>query len=108
MSVAEITKDVKSNGRAIYVRGDVLEIDTLQEAKETIRSQFGDVDILINAAGGNHPSATTSADLSFFDLPLDAAQPIGGAITVEPRTIGTGHRIVFQFSAPPAAPVCPR
>ena len=75
-SVAEITKDVKNNGRAIYVRGDVLEIDTLQEAKETILSQFGDVDILINAAGGNHPSATTSAHLSFFDLPLDALRHI--------------------------------
>jgi len=75
-AVAEITKVVKSNGHAIYVRGDVLEIDTLQEAKETTRSQFGDVDILINAAGGNHPSAMTSADLSFFDLPLDALRHI--------------------------------
>ena len=76
-SVAEITKGVKSNGRAIYVRGNVLEIDTLQEAKETIRLQFGDVDILINAAGGNHPSAMTSADLPFFDLPLDALRHVG-------------------------------
>ena len=75
-SVAEITKDVKGNGRAIYVRGDVLEMDTLQEAKETILSQFGHVDTLINAAGGNHPSAMTSADLSFFDLPIDALRHI--------------------------------
>jgi NAD(P)-dependent dehydrogenase (short-subunit alcohol dehydrogenase family) len=76
-SIAEITKDVKSHGSAIYVQGDVLAIDTLQQAKETIHSQFGDVDILINAAGGNHPSATTSADLSFFDLPLDALRHVG-------------------------------
>jgi NAD(P)-dependent dehydrogenase (short-subunit alcohol dehydrogenase family) len=75
-SVAEITKDVKSNGRAIHVRGDVLDIGILQEAKETILSQFGDVDILINAAGGNHSSAMTSADLSFFDLPLNAIRHI--------------------------------
>jgi NAD(P)-dependent dehydrogenase (short-subunit alcohol dehydrogenase family) len=27
---------------------------------------------LINAAGGNKPQATTSQDLSFFDLPIDA------------------------------------
>src|SRR5215212_929432 len=74
--IAEITKTVKSNGRAIYVRGDVLDLNMLQEAKETIRLQFGDVDILINAAGGNHPSAMTSADLSFFDLPLDALRHI--------------------------------
>ena len=75
-SVAEITKDLKGSGRAIYVRSDVLEIDTLQEAKETIRSQFGDVDILINAAGGNHPQAATSPELTFFDLPLDALRYI--------------------------------
>jgi len=75
-SIAEITKAVKSHGRAIYIQGDVLAIDTLQHAKEIIRSQFGDVDILINAAGGNHPQATTSPDLSFFDLPLDALRYI--------------------------------
>jgi len=75
-SIAEITKDVKSNGHAVYLLGDVLAIDTLQEANETIRSQFGSVDLLINAAGGNHPSATTSADLSFFDLPFDALRHI--------------------------------
>ena len=75
-SIAEITKDVKSRGRTRYIQGDVLAIDTLQQAKETIHSQFGDVDILINAAGGNHPKATTSPDLSFFDLPLDALRYI--------------------------------
>ena len=75
-SIAEIAKDVKSNGRAIYIQGDVLAIDTLQQAKETIYSQFGDVDILINAAGGNHSQAITSPDLSFFDLPLDALRYI--------------------------------
>ena len=75
-SIAEIVKAVKGSGSAIYVRGDVLDLNILQEANETIRAQFGEVDILINAAGGNHPSAMTSADLSFFDLPLDALRHI--------------------------------
>src|SRR5215213_51147 len=75
-SIAEITRDIKSNGRLVYVPGNVLEIETLNRANQTIRSQFGDVDILINAAGGNHPSSTTKADLSFFDLPLDALRHI--------------------------------
>src|SRR5512141_2056308 len=64
-------------GRALSVFGDVLKTDTLQQAHETIRTELGAVDILINAAGGNHPSATTSADLSFFDLPLDALHQVG-------------------------------
>jgi NAD(P)-dependent dehydrogenase (short-subunit alcohol dehydrogenase family) len=58
-------------GRAVRVYGDVLNVETLQQANETLRAEFGPVRILINAAGGNHPSATTSAELSFFDLPLD-------------------------------------
>ena len=33
-----------------------------------------------------------------FDLTIDNAAAIGGAVTVEPRAIGAGHRIVFQFS----------
>lgn len=75
-SVTEINNNVKSTGHAIYIQGDVLDIQTLQQANESIRSEFGNVDILINAAGGNHPSATTSADLSFFDLPLDAVRHV--------------------------------
>ena len=59
-------------GCAVVVYANVLERDTLVRAEETIRTELGDVDSLINAAGGNNPKATTSADLSFFDLPEDA------------------------------------
>ena len=64
-------------GRAARVFGNVLDVETLQQAHETIKAEFGNVDILINAAGGNHPSATTKPDLSFFDLPLDALRHVG-------------------------------
>ena len=76
-SVAEYRKQMKSKGQVLCVRGDVLNAETLLEANETIEAEFGAVDVLINAAGGNHPSATTSADLSFFDLPLDALRHVG-------------------------------
>jgi len=59
-------------GCAVVVYGDVLKRDTLIEAGKAVREEFGPVDMLINAAGGNSPKATTSADLSFFDLPEDA------------------------------------
>jgi len=64
-------------GRGVRVFGDVLKPETLHQANETIQAEFGAVDILINGAGGNHPSATTKPDLSFFDLPLDALQHVG-------------------------------
>ena len=76
-AIKEINSQITGNGRVVYVHGDVLSTETLQQANETVHSQFGHVDILINAAGGNHPSATTSADLSFFDLPLDALHHVG-------------------------------
>lgn len=61
-----------SAGRAVVVYADVLKPDTLQTALETVVKEFGRVDALINAAGGNQPGATTAPDRSFFDLPPDA------------------------------------
>jgi NAD(P)-dependent dehydrogenase (short-subunit alcohol dehydrogenase family) len=74
--VAAWSQGLTSQGRVLCVPGDVLAIDTLQHANQTIQAEFGQVDILINAAGGNHPAATTSSDLSFFDLPLDALRHV--------------------------------
>ena len=58
-------------GRSAVVYGDVLKPETLVAAEASVRAQFGPVDTLINAAGGNSPGGTTSADVSFFDLPPD-------------------------------------
>ncbi|MGB3561882.1 MAG: SDR family oxidoreductase [Thermoanaerobaculia bacterium] len=73
-SLAErlISRVESQPGRAIIVYGDALEPETLIAAEEKIRTELGPVDMLINAAGGNKPDATTSADLSFFDLPEEA------------------------------------
>jgi NAD(P)-dependent dehydrogenase (short-subunit alcohol dehydrogenase family) len=66
----EMMEGVK--GRAAVVYADVLEMGTLVRAAETIRQELGNVYALVNAAGGNRPQATTSADLQFFDLPINA------------------------------------
>jgi NAD(P)-dependent dehydrogenase (short-subunit alcohol dehydrogenase family) len=58
--------------RVEVVHGDVLNRETLTSAAEIINGRFGSIYGLINAAGGNRPTATTSAETSFFDLPEDA------------------------------------
>jgi NAD(P)-dependent dehydrogenase (short-subunit alcohol dehydrogenase family) len=61
-------------GEAMAVGANVLDLDSLQQAKQIVMDRFARVDILINGAGGNKAAATTSPDLSFFDLPPDALQ----------------------------------
>jgi NAD(P)-dependent dehydrogenase (short-subunit alcohol dehydrogenase family) len=59
---------------AIGVATNVLQRESIEAAAIKVTQAFGPVDILINGAGGNKPDATTSLDLSFFDIPPDAAQ----------------------------------
>jgi len=63
-------------GCAIVIYADVLNRDTLLQAREHALAEFGRVDILINAAGGNSDQATTSSERSFFDLPEGALQAV--------------------------------
>jgi NAD(P)-dependent dehydrogenase (short-subunit alcohol dehydrogenase family) len=65
--------EIRSDGyQAVGIGCNVLEKESLQAAAEKIVLEFGGVDILINGAGGNKAQATTSMDISFFDLPSDA------------------------------------
>ncbi len=59
-------------GQAVVLQGNVLEPDSLEETARQVIEAFGQIDCLINGAGGNNPSATTGPDQSFFELPADA------------------------------------
>ena len=69
---------------------DVLDPDSLARAADQTAS-LGGLDILVNGAGGNQKAATTSPDVSFFDLPSDALKRVvdlnlfGGAILPSQR-----------------------
>ncbi len=59
-------------GQAAAFEGNVLDQESLRRAAEAIGRKFGNIHGMVNAAGGNKPQATTSPDLSYFDLPTDA------------------------------------
>jgi len=75
MAAQKVADQIKSNkGRAIAIKCDVLDKKSLERAREKINSKLGRIDVLINGAGGNKKEATTSPDLSFFDLPSEAVR----------------------------------
>lgn len=69
-----------NGGTAIGIKTDVLNKESIEAAKAEIHDKFGMVHILLNGAGGNHPSGTTTKDYyepgdedlegvkTFFDL----------------------------------------
>lgn len=65
---------VKSGGSAMAMRADVLSKASLEQLCERTLEEFGKVDMLINGAGGAKKAATTSSELSFFDLPEEAVR----------------------------------
>ncbi len=64
---ALLTKISPSTESAAFVV-DVLDKKSLEEVKNQIIKQFGHIDILINAVGGNLPGAVIAYDQSIFDL----------------------------------------
>lgn len=60
------------SGKALALHGNVLQPESVQAAIDHVLAEFGKIDGLINAAGGNKPDATTNEERSFFDIPQDA------------------------------------
>ncbi len=72
IAIADINKEVadkvafeiaaKSGAKVIGVEANVLDKASLEKAKTEINEKLGDIDILINGAGGNSPQATTKVE----------------------------------------------
>jgi len=63
-----------AGGKAIALQTNVLDKNSLELVAQKIVEQLGQIDILVNGAGGAKKEATTSPDLSFFDLSEDAVR----------------------------------
>jgi NAD(P)-dependent dehydrogenase (short-subunit alcohol dehydrogenase family) len=73
----KLAGDIKSSGgKALPVCADVLDRDQLIAAQDLVRKEFGYIDILVNAAGGNIAGAVIPPDKNFFDLNLKDFQQV--------------------------------
>ena len=80
IAIADINKEVadkvaaeiagESGATVIGVEANVLDKTSLESAKTEINSKLGQIDILINGAGGNSPQATTKVE-QILDENLD-------------------------------------
>ena len=64
LATAVATAINDGGGRAIPLPADVLDPAQLQTARETILAEWGRIDILVNAAGGNVQGANVDDDHS--------------------------------------------
>jgi len=59
---AQVKKIKENGGSAAAFETNILEKESLEESRKAVNEMFGTCDILINGAGGNHPSGTTTKD----------------------------------------------
>ncbi|MBD2519466.1 SDR family oxidoreductase [Nostoc sp. FACHB-973] len=72
-----VVADITANGgESMVVLADVGDRSQLEIAKDSILKHWGQIDILVNAAGGNIPAATITGDATFFDLPHVAFEQV--------------------------------
>ncbi|MDD7469862.1 MAG: SDR family oxidoreductase [Oscillospiraceae bacterium] len=66
----KVAKEIRDEGfEAVGIACNVLEKESLESAREIVNKTFGTCDLLLNGAGGNHPSGTTTKDkLELSDL----------------------------------------
>ncbi len=87
----EITSD---GGEALAVECNVLEAESLKNARNVINEKLGTCDLLINGAGGNNPRGTTTKDkLELCDI-TEKAEGVKTFFDLDPK----GIEFVFNLN----------
>ena len=79
-------------GTAIGVSTNVLEKESLENAKKIINEKFGRIDILLNGAGGNNPKGTTSKD--YYEIGDEEKEDVKTFFDLDPK----GIEFVFNLN----------
>ena len=70
--VAERVEELKElGGEVIGLTSNVLDVEEMKTTREKILGQWGRIDILVNAAGGNLPGATLTEEQTVFDMKIE-------------------------------------
>ena len=73
----DLAQTLRAEGlEALPLIADVLEPDALARCRDEVLKAWGRLDILVNAAGGNQPSATVVGQTSFFDIEPTALRQV--------------------------------
>jgi NAD(P)-dependent dehydrogenase (short-subunit alcohol dehydrogenase family) len=101
-SANKVAKEIKdAGGEAIGVAANVLEKDSLEKAKEIVNDAFGNVDILVNGAGGNHPLGTTSNPFFAIEDLKNTAEGFKTFFDLDPKGIEFTFNLNFLGSLIP-------
>ena len=94
-SANKVAEEIKAEGfEAIGVACNVLEKASLEKARSVINNALGTCDILINGAGGNHPSGnTTKEKFQLCDI-AEKAEDVKTFFDLDPK----GIEFVFNLN----------
>lgn len=71
-----VNEIIKNGGKSFPVTANVLNKESLEQVRDFIIKEYGRLDILINAAGGNMPGATIGTDQAIYDMQLGDLQKV--------------------------------
>lgn len=80
-------------GCAIAVAANVLERESLEEARKVVNEKLGTCDILLNGAGGNNPKGTTTKEY-LFPEDIDGGEDLVTFFDLDPK----GIEFVFNLN----------
>ncbi len=94
-AAVKVADEIKAEGfEAMGVACNVLEKESLEKAKQEVNNAYGKIDILINGAGGNHPSGnTTKEKFELCDLE-NKAEDVKTFFDLDPK----GIEFVFNLN----------
>ena len=84
---------VKDGGISIGIKTNVLDKESLENAKKIVNEKFGTVDILINGAGGNNPKGTTTKD--YFEKEDLLKEDVKTFFDLDPEGVGFVFNLNF-------------